>query len=70
MRLGMDFGNGRDARAQHRHRIMRREQFSGELDIRQIAPDRRRALVAFDAMPAEAIGRALFRWLICQLVAP
>jgi hypothetical protein len=33
MRLGMNFGHGRNAGAQHRHGIMRCEQLSGQTDV-------------------------------------
>jgi hypothetical protein len=52
MRLGMDFGDGRDTRAQHRHGIMRRKELSSQTDIGKVATDRRCPFVADKAMPA------------------
>jgi hypothetical protein len=50
MRLGVDFGNGGNPRAQHRHRIMRRKQLARQLDIGQVAADRRGSRIALDAV--------------------
>ena len=52
MCLRMDFGDGRDPRAQHRHSIMRREQLSSQANIGKVATDRRCPFVADKAMPA------------------
>jgi hypothetical protein len=51
MGLGMNFGHRRNARAQHRHGIMRREQFSGQTDVGKVPANGRCALVSDKAVP-------------------
>ena len=56
MRFSVNFGYGRNSGAQHRHRIMRGEQLACQADIRKIASDRRRPLVANQTVPRQLIN--------------
>ena len=72
MRLGMNFGHRRNARAQHRHGVMRGEQFSGQTDVGKIPADGRCALVSDKAVPTQCIDGPLPRphVSVCQLLTP
>jgi hypothetical protein len=72
VRLGMKFGYWSNPGPQHGHSVMRREEFSRQADISQVAADWRRAPVTLKAMPAQRVNRPLTRLNlpVCQLLNP